>query len=99
VIALPFLRPGGDRPLISNYSKANTCPLSSMGLVRLRIRELAAENGWSLTEITTRWGVNYSTLKSYARSPGTAMADIGALLKLARTFDVSIEELLDFVEQ
>jgi hypothetical protein len=28
-----------------------------------------------------------------------AMADIGALLELARTFDVSIEELLDFVEQ
>ena len=26
-----------------------------------------------------------------------AMADIGALLKLARTFDVSIAELLDFV--
>jgi len=28
-----------------------------------------------------------------------AMADIGVLLKLARTFDVSIEKLLDFVEQ
>ncbi|NQE38258.1 hypothetical protein E5S67_06043 [Microcoleus sp. IPMA8] len=28
-----------------------------------------------------------------------AMADIRALLKLVRTFDVSIEELLDFVEQ
>ena len=70
-----------------------------MGLVRLRIRELAAENGWTLTEVATHEGVHYSTLKSYARSPGMAMADIGALLKLARTFDVSIEELLDFVEQ
>lgn len=28
-----------------------------------------------------------------------AMADIGALLKLAGTFDVSIEDLLDFVKQ
>ena len=70
-----------------------------MGLVRLWIRELAAENGWTLTEVATRAGVHYSTLKSYARSPGMAMADIGALLKLARTFEVSIEKLLDFVEQ
>jgi len=36
--------------------------------------------------------------QNLARSPGMTMADIGALLKLARTFDVSIEELLDFVE-
>ncbi|MEG4815566.1 helix-turn-helix transcriptional regulator [Microcoleus sp. K5-D4] len=70
-----------------------------MGLVRLRIQELAAENGWTLTEVATRSGVHYTTLKSYARSPGMAMADIGALLKWARTFDVSIEELWDFVEQ
>jgi hypothetical protein len=28
-----------------------------------------------------------------------AMADIGALLKLAPTFDVSIAELWDFVQQ
>lgn len=70
-----------------------------MGLVRLGIRELAAENGWTLTEIPTQSGVHYSTLKSYARSPGMAMADIGALLKLTRTFDVSIAELFDFVEQ
>ena len=57
MIALEFLRPGDDRPLISNYSKANTSPLSSMELVRLRIRELAAENGWTLTEVSERSGV------------------------------------------
>ncbi|MEG3910676.1 helix-turn-helix transcriptional regulator [Microcoleus sp. w1-18aA5] len=60
---------------------------------------MAAENGSTQTEVATRSGVHYSTLKSYARSPGMAMADIGALLKLARTFDVSIAELFDFVEQ
>lgn len=70
-----------------------------MGLVRLRIRELAAEKGWTVTEIADRSGVSYHTVKSYARSPGMTIADIGALRKLARTFDVSIEELLDFVEQ
>lgn len=70
-----------------------------MGLVRWRIRELAAENGWTLTEVATRSGVHNSTLKSYARSPGMAMADIGALLKLAPTLDVSIAQLWDLVQQ
>mgnify|MGYP001586050266 CR=1 FL=1 len=67
-------------------------------LVKLRIREFAQREGWTLKEVADRSGVSYNTVKSYARSPGMAMADIGALLKLARTFDVSIEELLDFVE-
>ncbi|MEG4075523.1 helix-turn-helix transcriptional regulator [Microcoleus sp. Pol14C2] len=53
----------------------------------------------SLKEVADPSGVSYNTVKTYARSPGTVMADIGALLKLARTFDVSIEELWDFVEQ
>ncbi len=64
-----------------------------MGLVKLRMRELAAENGWTVTEIADRSGVSYNTVKSYARSPATAMADIGDLLQLARMLDVSIEEL------
>jgi putative transcriptional regulator len=67
-------------------------------LVKLRIREFAMREGWTLKEVADRSGVSYNTVKSYARSPGMAMADIGALVKLARTFDVSIEELLDFVE-
>ncbi|MCY7381098.1 MAG: helix-turn-helix transcriptional regulator [Microcoleus sp. CAN_BIN18] len=67
-------------------------------LIKLRIREFAAREGWTLKEVADRSGVSYNTVKSYARSPGMTMADIGALLKLARTFDVSIEELLDFVE-
>ena len=68
-------------------------------LVKLRIREFAAREGWTLKEVADRSGVSYNTVKSYARSPGMSMADIGALLKLARTFDVSIAELLDFVGQ
>jgi putative transcriptional regulator len=67
-------------------------------LIKLRIREFAAREGWTLKEVADRSGVSYNTVKSYARSPGMTMADIGALLKLARAFDVSIEQLLDFVE-
>lgn len=70
-----------------------------MGLVRLRIREFAEERGWTLKEVSERSGVNYSTLKTYARSPGMAMADVTALVKLARLFDVTIEDLIEVVEE
>ncbi|BAZ50803.1 XRE family transcriptional regulator [Nostoc sp. NIES-4103] len=38
-----------------------------MGLVRLKIRELAKEKGWTLKEVSDRFGVIYSTVRSYAR--------------------------------
>jgi transcriptional regulator with XRE-family HTH domain len=60
---------------------------------------LTALEARSLKEVADRSGVSYNTVKSYARSPGMAMADIGALLKLAPTFDVSIAQLWDFVEE
>jgi len=70
-----------------------------MGLVRLRIKEFAQERGWTLKEVSDHSGVNYSTLKTYARSPGIAMVDATALIKLARTFDVTIEDLIEVVEE
>jgi transcriptional regulator with XRE-family HTH domain len=70
-----------------------------MGLVRLRVRELAAQKGWTLKEVSERSGVVYSTLRTYARSPGMAMVDVTALQKLARTFDVMIEDLIEVVEE
>ncbi len=69
-----------------------------MGLVRLRIREFAEERGWTLKEVSERSGVVYSTLRTYARSPGLATVDVTALQKLARTFDVMIEDLIEVVE-
>lgn len=70
-----------------------------MGLVRLRIKEFAQERGWTLKEVSDRSGVNYSTLKTYARSPGIAMVDATALIKLARTFEVTIEDLIEVIEE
>jgi putative transcriptional regulator len=67
-------------------------------LVKLRIREFAAREGWTLKEVADRSGVGYNTVKSYARSPGMTMADLTALVRLARTFDVMIEDLLEVVE-
>ena len=69
-----------------------------MGLFRLRIRELTEEKGWTLKELSVRSGVHYSTLKTYARSPGMTTVDLSAVQKIARTFDVMIEDLLEVIE-
>jgi transcriptional regulator with XRE-family HTH domain len=70
-----------------------------MGLVRLRIREFTEKRGWTLKQVSEQSGVNYSTLKTYARSPGIAMVDVTALIKLARVFEVTIEELIEVIEE
>ncbi|MEG4515894.1 MULTISPECIES: helix-turn-helix transcriptional regulator [unclassified Microcoleus] len=70
-----------------------------MGLIKLRIREFADEKGWTLKEVSDRSGVVYSSLRTYARSPGLATIDVTALHKLARTFDVMIEDLYEIVQE
>lgn len=70
-----------------------------MGIIRLRIRELAAEKGWTIKEVSDRSGVVYSTLRTYARSPGMASIDFTSLQKLARTFDVMLEDLVEVIEE
>lgn len=47
-----------------------------MGLVKLRIREFAGKQGWTLKEVSERSGVPYGTIKTYALSDGMAMADV-----------------------
>ena len=66
--------------------------------IRLRIREFAKREGWTLKELSDRSGVSYSTIKTYAVSQGMVTADLAALRKLARTFDVLIEDLFDVEE-
>lgn len=73
--------------------------VSRMGLIRLKIRELAQEKGWTLKEVSDRSGVIYSTVRSYARRPGMTTVDFTAIHKLARTFDVMIEDLVEILEE
>lgn len=73
--------------------------MSSMGLIRLKVRELAAEKGWTFKEVAERSGVIYNTVKHYARCPGMSTVDFISLQKLARTFDVMIEDLVEIVEE
>jgi transcriptional regulator with XRE-family HTH domain len=70
-----------------------------MGLVKLRIKEFAGERGWTIKEVAERSGVPYSTLKTYARLPQRSTVDLIALQKLARTFDVLMEDLFEVVEE
>lgn len=68
-------------------------------LVKLRIKEFAAKENWTLREVANQSGVPYNTVKTYARSPGMTMVDIGAIRRLAKTFDVLIEDLFEAVEE
>ena len=70
-----------------------------MGIIRLKVRELAAEKGWTIKEVSDRSGVVYSTLRTYARSPGMTKVDLTAIQKFARTLEVMIEELVEVIEE
>ena len=70
-----------------------------MSLVKLRIKEFANEKGWTLKEVSERSGVHYSTIKTYARLPERATVDLSALSKLARTFNVLMEDLFEIVQE
>ena len=77
----------------------NLNSMSRSELIKLRIREFAAKEGWTLKELSERSGVSYSTIKTYAVSEGMVMADLAALRKLAQTFDVLIEDLFEVVQK
>jgi putative transcriptional regulator len=70
-----------------------------MGRVRLKIRELADEKGWTLKDVADRANVPYSTVRHYARSQGLATVDLTSIHKIAQTFDVLIEDLMEVVEE
>ncbi len=70
-----------------------------MGLIRLRIREFAEERGWTLKDVAERSGVNYSTVKNYVQRDAMNMTDYTAILRIARAFGVSVEELVEILEE
>jgi transcriptional regulator with XRE-family HTH domain len=64
----------------------------------VRIRELAKEQNLKLKEVADRSGVNYNTVKSYARTEVMSMADIVALIRIAQALGVTVEELVEIIE-
>lgn len=69
-----------------------------MGLVRLRIREIAERKGWTLKEVADQAGVNYNTVKSYVQRGELKTVDLSTVYKIARAFEVSIDDLVEVVE-
>ncbi len=100
-IALEFYGQRGDRLLLIPSLKATIVAIVKcrMGLIRLRVRELAAEKGWTLKEVSERSGIAYSTVKNYAQAPSLTTVDYTALQKLARVFDVIIDDLVEVLEE
>ena len=80
-------------------TNTRSCQVCVMGLVKLRIRELAQQRGWNLKDVAGKTGVPYTTITTYARSEGMATADITAVMKLAKAFEISIEELIEVIEE
>jgi len=70
-----------------------------MGYVRLRIRELAEERGWTLKEVAEQAGVNYNTVRSYVQRGELNTVDLSAVYKIARAFNVAIEDLVEVLEE
>jgi putative transcriptional regulator len=62
---------------------------------RLRIKELAAERGWTLKEVAERSELPYSTVATYANSPGMTMVNLTSVQRIARVFEVAIEDLVE----
>ena len=69
-----------------------------MGLVRLKIRELADKRGWTLKEVSERSSVNYSTVRSYVQRGELNTVDLSAVYKIAKAFEVTIDDLVEVVE-
>ncbi|OUC15491.1 MAG: transcriptional regulator [Alkalinema sp. CACIAM 70d] len=67
-------------------------------MFKLRIKELAAKRGWTLKEVSEMTGLPYSTVATYANSSGMVMVNLISLRKLAQIFEVSIEDLMEVLE-
>jgi len=98
-IALRVFQARGRLPFRTLLLKGGISPLSRMSLFRIRIRELAKAQNLTLKEVANRSGVNYNTVKSYARVEAIAMADVVALIKIARVFGVTVEKLVEILEE
>lgn len=71
--------------------------LSNMRL--LNIRELAEEKGWTLKEVSDRYGVINSIVRSYTLCSGMTTVDFTAIHRLAHIFDVTIEDLVEIIKE
>ncbi len=78
--------------------RTHHCQLFKMGYVRLKIKELAEQRGWTLKDVANRSGVNYNTVRSYVQRGALNTVDLSAVFKIAQAFEVTLEELVEVIE-
>lgn len=61
---------------------------------RLRIKEVAAEKGMSMTKLSHRSEVAYNTIRKLFRDP-YAEVTVTTLRRIAKVLDVSVKDLLE----
>ncbi|MBW4495267.1 helix-turn-helix domain-containing protein [Kamptonema formosum] len=62
--------------------------------VKVRIKELCEVRNWSISELSRRSGVTYSTVWRYATQPMNKM-EMDPIGRIKETFGCSWDELLD----
>jgi putative transcriptional regulator len=70
-----------------------------MGKIRLRVRQYADKNEWTLREVSNRSHIPYATVKKYAQTMSLSTVDYTALIKLSKVFEITIEELVEVIEE
>lgn len=82
--------PAADAPAeLLHFTTCGGAPLSLLGD---RIKELRKERAWSQTDLAQRIGSDAHQLSRYENGRTTPSAD--AIVKIAETFDVSLDYLL-----
>jgi putative transcriptional regulator len=69
-----------------------------MGCVKLRIQDLAIAKGWTLEDVATHSGVEYSTIQDYAQAALSAV-DLSIVYKVARALEATLEDLVEALEE
>lgn len=62
--------------------------------VRVRVRELCKERGWSINELSRRASVTYSTVRRYA-TQSMPKVDMDSVCRVKAAFNCSWDELLE----
>jgi putative transcriptional regulator len=70
-----------------------------MGKIRLKVRQYADKNEWTLREVSNRSRIPYATVKKYAQAMSLATVDYTALIKLSNVFEITIDELVEILEE
>jgi putative transcriptional regulator len=68
-----------------------------MGLVKLRIQDLADAKGWTLEDVANHAGVQYGTVQDYSQNI-LSTVDLSIVYKIARALEATLEDLVEVLE-